>query len=87
MRDAASRGFCVASRVPYGFSKVMVKDGAKKRPTLEPDPATAPVVERIFDMAEEGRPSSTSPRPSTTRASPTPLAGCQGRSDIDIVRA
>ena len=30
----------------------MVQDGAKKRPTLEPDPATAPVVQRIFGMAE-----------------------------------
>ena len=55
MREAASRGFWVASRVPYGFSKVMVQDGAKKRPSLEPDPATAPVVERIFGMAEAGR--------------------------------
>ena len=55
MREAASRGFWVASKVPYGFSKVMVQDGAKKRPTLEPDPATAPVVGRIFDMAESGR--------------------------------
>ena len=55
MREAASRGFWVASRVPYGFSKAMVQDGAKKRPTLEPDPATSPVVERIFGMAESGR--------------------------------
>ena len=55
MREAASRGFWVASRVPSGFSKVMVQDGAKKRPSLEPDPATAPVVERIFGMAEAGR--------------------------------
>ena len=44
MRESASRGFWVASRVPYGFSKLMVQDGAKKRPTLEPDPTTAPVV-------------------------------------------
>ena len=55
MREAASRGFWVASRVPYGYRKLMVQDGAKKRPTLEPDPATAPVVERIFNMAEAGR--------------------------------
>ena len=39
----------------YGYARVMVQDGAKKRPTLEPDPATAPVVERIFSMAESGR--------------------------------
>ncbi len=55
MREAASRGFWVASRVPYGYRKLMVQDGAKKRPTLEPDPATAPVVQRIFGMAESGR--------------------------------
>ena len=55
MREAASRGFWVASRVPYGCRKLMVQDGAKKRPTLEPDAATAAVVERIFGMAEAGR--------------------------------
>ena len=55
MREAASRGFWVASRVPYGYNKLMVQDGAKKRPTLEPDPATAPVVKRIFGMAESGK--------------------------------
>ena len=55
MREAASRGFWVASRVPYGYQKVYVQDGAKKRPTLEPDPATSPVVKRIFNLAEAGR--------------------------------
>ena len=55
MREAASRGFWVASRVPYGYRKLMVQDGAKKRPTLEPNPDTSPVVQRIFDMAESGR--------------------------------
>ncbi len=55
MREAASRGFWVASRVPYGYRKLMVQDGAKKRPTLEPNPDTSPVVERIFSMAESGK--------------------------------
>ena len=54
MREAASRGFWVASRVPYGYRKLMVQDGAKKRPTLEPNPDTSPVVKRIFVMAEAG---------------------------------
>ena len=54
MREAASRGFWVASRVPYGYRKLMVQDGAKKRPTLEPDPDTSPVVKRIFNLAEAG---------------------------------
>ena len=55
MREAASRGFWVTSRVPYGYRRLMVQDGAKKRPTLEPDPATSPIVKRIFDMAQAGK--------------------------------
>ncbi len=55
MREAASRGFWVASRTPYGYTKVYVQDGAKKRPRLEPDSDTAPVVERIFALAEAGK--------------------------------
>ena len=52
MREAASRGFWVASRTPYGYNRIMVQDGAKQRPTLEPDPDAARIVKRIFDMAE-----------------------------------
>ncbi len=54
MREAASRGFWIASRTPYGYNRVMVQDGPKKRPTLEPDPDAYGVVKRIFDMAEAG---------------------------------
>ena len=54
MREAASRGFWVGSKVPYGYSKLMVQDGAKKRPTLELNLDTAPVVKRIFDMSQAG---------------------------------
>ena len=54
-REAASRGFWVASRVPYGYRKVYVQDGAKKRPSLEPNPDTSPVVKRIFCLAESGK--------------------------------
>ena len=54
MREAASRGFWVSSYAPYGFNRVMVQDGAKKRPTLEPDPDASRIVKRIFDLAEAG---------------------------------
>ena len=54
MREAASRGYWMGSRTPYGYSRVMVADGAKKRPTLELDPDAAQVVRRIFDLAEAG---------------------------------
>ena len=52
MREAASRGFWVAPKPPYGYSKVKVLDGPKERPTLEPDEDAALVVKCIFDLAE-----------------------------------
>ena len=55
MREAASRGFWVTSYAPYGYSRVMVPDGPKKRPKLELNPPTDAVVRRIFDMALEGK--------------------------------
>ena len=55
MREAASRGFWVASYAPFGYNRVMVPDGPKKRPTLVPEPDAAGVVKRIFDMAEAGK--------------------------------
>ena len=55
MREAASRGFWISSHVPFGYRRVPVQDGPKKRAKLETDAATAPAVQRIFDMAEAGR--------------------------------
>ncbi len=55
MREAASRGFWVATFAPYGYRKVYVQDGAKKRPKLEPDPPADAVVKRVFDMALRGQ--------------------------------
>ena len=55
MREAASRGFWVASSVPYGYLKIMARDVGRMRPKLEPDEDITPVVKRIFDMAEAGQ--------------------------------
>ena len=54
MREAASRGFWISSHAPYGYNRVMVQDGPKKRPTLEIDPDVAPIVKRMYGMAEAG---------------------------------
>ncbi len=54
MREAASRGFFLGSKAPFGYRKVKVSDGAKDRPTLEVDPATAPVVKEIFEKSLRG---------------------------------
>ena len=54
MREAASRGFWVSTYAPYGYRKVPVQDGAKKRPKLELDPPADGVVRRIFHLAAQG---------------------------------
>ena len=54
MREAASRGFFLGSNAPFGYRKIKVSDGAKERPTLEVDPATAPVVKELFEKSLRG---------------------------------
>ena len=55
MREAASRGFWITTYPPYGYRKVYVQDGAKKRPKLERDSPADAVARRIFDLALQGR--------------------------------
>jgi site-specific DNA recombinase len=46
--ENASRGFHNGGRPPYGYKRVQVIDGVRNRTKLEPDPKTAPIVQRIF---------------------------------------
>ena len=55
MREAASRGFWMTTYAPYGYKRVYVQDGAKKRPKLELNPPADAVVRRVFDMVLQGR--------------------------------
>ena len=54
MREAASRGYFLASRAPFGYRRIKVNDGLKERPTLEVDPAAAPIVKEIFERSRRG---------------------------------
>ena len=54
MREAASRGFFLGSKAPFGYKRVKVSDGVKERPTLEIDPAAAPVVKEAFESSLQG---------------------------------
>ena len=54
MREAASRGFFLGSNAPFGYKRVKVSDGGKERPTLEVDPAAAPVVKEVFERSLRG---------------------------------
>jgi site-specific DNA recombinase len=55
MRESASRGFYLSARPPYGYRKVSVADGSKKRTKLEVDPEQASVVIYIFDQVLHGK--------------------------------
>ena len=54
MREAASRGFWTSQQDALPLQQGYGLGWAKKRPKLQPDDVTAPVVERIFDMTESG---------------------------------
>ena len=45
----------MSGHTPFGYTRAMVPDGLKKRPSLEPDPNASFIVKRIFDMAEAGK--------------------------------
>ena len=55
MREAATRGFWMTTYAPYGYRRVYVQDGIKKRPKLELNPPADAVVKRIFDMVLQGK--------------------------------
>ena len=54
MREAASRGFFLGPKAPFGYRRIKVSDGAKERPTLQPDPTTAPIVREAFESSVRG---------------------------------
>ena len=54
LREAASRGFWMGTNAQFGYKKVYVQDGVKKRPKLDPNPPEDAVVKRMFDMALQG---------------------------------
>ena len=51
MREAASRGYFLGSKAPFGYNRIKVSDGVKERPTLEFDPVAAPIVQEIFESS------------------------------------
>lgn len=47
-------GNYLGQKAPYGFKKIMIKEGKTNCPTLEPHPDQAPVVKMIFEMYRDG---------------------------------
>ena len=54
LRRVAEQGYWVFAQVPYGYRKVEVKDGGRRRCKLEIDPETAEVVRVMYDRDGEG---------------------------------
>lgn len=55
MRESASRGFYLSGRTPYGYRKVKILDGGKKRTKLEIDHAQASIVRDIHQSVIAGK--------------------------------
>lgn len=52
LRENAMRGFCNGT-IPIGYKAKKVMDGTNQRTKLEPDETYAPIIQRIFKMANE----------------------------------
>ena len=55
IRESASRGFWVTPHAPYGYKRVFVADGPKKRPKLALDPPADSIVRRMYLLASQGK--------------------------------
>ena len=51
---AVERGHYIGNKPPYGYDKIVVKEGNKKCHTLTPNPEQARVVRMIFEMYRDG---------------------------------
>ncbi|MGM9669746.1 MAG: recombinase family protein [Faecousia sp.] len=51
---SVQNGNFIGQKPPYGYKKVVIKDGKRKCHTLEPDPERAPVVKMVFEMYASG---------------------------------
>ena len=47
-------GNFIGQKPPYGYNKVVIKEGKRKCHTLEPDPERAPIVKMVFEMYAGG---------------------------------
>lgn len=51
---SVQNGNFIGQKPPYGYRKVVVKDGKRKCHTLEPDPDRAPIVKMVFELYASG---------------------------------
>ncbi len=85
MHEAASKGFWVSGHTPFGYVRVMVPDGLKKRPSLELDPEASKVVKRMFDMADAGKGTLDIARTLNDEGIASPRGKLWGKTSVHIV--
>lgn len=51
---SVQNGNYIGQKAPYGYKKVVIKEGKRKCHTLEPDPEQAPIVKMVFEMYAAG---------------------------------
>jgi len=85
MREAASRGFWITGSAPYGYRKIMVQDGAKKRVKLELEEIGAQVVKRIFKLAELGSGMTDIARELNDEGISSPKGKCWGKTSVHAI--
>ena len=51
---SVQNGNFIGQKPPYGYNKVVIKEGKRKCHTLEPDPDRAPIVRMVFEMYAAG---------------------------------
>lgn len=51
---SVQNGNFIGQKPPFGYRKVVIKDGKRKCHTLEPDPERAPIVKMVFELYASG---------------------------------
>ena len=51
---AVERGCFIGNKPPYGYDKIVIKEGNRKCHTLTPNPEQAKVVKMVFEMYRDG---------------------------------
>lgn len=51
---SVQNGNFIGQKPPYGYRKIVIKEGKRKCHTLEPDPERAPIVKMVFEMYASG---------------------------------
>ena len=83
---SVENGNYIANRAPYGYRKVVIKDGRRNCHTLEPVPEEAEAVKMIFEMFAQGHGSFYVARKLTEMGLPAPDGGEWSPASLAKVR-